>query len=200
MLANTKPDTRSALLQAAEQILVTRGVHALTVRKVGAVSGLNGTLITYHFGGIGSLLQELAMLNMQPMVAAWNAISSGNNPHQILQSWLSPLLNPAAFHPEARALVVLDEIASHGDSCQARPVMDEMVKAGQKVEEALLPLLPHLDRQELHLRLRFIAGGTLGPPPRTPLIDKAAEFEIWPDEISLTRFASCALSLPTQSQ
>jgi AcrR family transcriptional regulator len=42
-----RPDaTRTRLLEAAERILIEQGVHALTVRRVGAVSGLNGTLVT----------------------------------------------------------------------------------------------------------------------------------------------------------
>ncbi|MGF7171908.1 AcrR family transcriptional regulator [Sphingobium xanthum] len=166
----TRPDeTRTRLLQAAERILLEQGVHALTVRHVGHVSGLNGTLVTYHFGGVRSLLSELAHRNLALMAADWSVLPGhGMTLDEILTAWLHPLLRPAAFNPQGRALIVLDEIAAHGAAELSEDVMAHMVATGQTVQQALAPHLPHLDEQTLRARLRFIAGAALGPPPRLP--------------------------------
>src|SRR5512139_2026777 len=170
-LAKQRPDeTRSRLLWAAERILIEHGVHALTVRRIGAVSALNATLVTYHFGTVAKLLSELARSNLEPMLAAWRRLpapGAAASVPEVLDIWLRPLLAPAAFNPAGRALIVLDEIAAHGTPELSGEVMDPMREVGEKVRAALAPLLPALDATTLRARLRFIAGAALGPPPRT---------------------------------
>ncbi len=48
--------TRSALLDAAEELLVTKGVAGITTRKVADRAGVNQALVHYHFGTIEELL------------------------------------------------------------------------------------------------------------------------------------------------
>jgi AcrR family transcriptional regulator len=168
------------LLSAAEQILIEQGVHALTVRRIGAVSGLNGTLITYHFGTVAGLLAELARCNLEPMLADWAALPGESTSGEaagitaILDAWLRPLLRPAAFHAGGRALIVLDEIAAHGSAPASGEVMAAMVAISERVRTALRPHLPALDDATLRARLRFIAGAALGPPPRVPETSQTA--------------------------
>lgn len=166
---NRPDDTRARLLAAAERILFEQGMHALTVRKVGAVSGLNCTLVTYHFGSVAGLLAELSRCNLDPMLADWAELPRpGASLDAVLSAWLSPLLRPAAFHADARALLVLDEIAAHGAPELSGPVMAAMIEISDRVRSLVAPLLPALDELTLRARLRFIAGAALGPPPRLP--------------------------------
>jgi AcrR family transcriptional regulator len=48
--------TRKALLDAAETLLVTKGVADITTRKVADKAGVNQALVHYHFGTIEELL------------------------------------------------------------------------------------------------------------------------------------------------
>jgi AcrR family transcriptional regulator len=48
--------TRKALLEAAETLLITRGVADITTRKVADQAGVNQALVHYHFGTIEELL------------------------------------------------------------------------------------------------------------------------------------------------
>jgi AcrR family transcriptional regulator len=190
-------DTRTRLLKAAETILIREGAHALTVRRVGAVSGLNPTLVTYHCGTIAGLLGELCRLNLEPMLASWSALDGAverSSLKDTLRIWLGPLLQPAAFTPGGRALVVLDEIAAHGDAALAVQLLDAMVAVSARVHAGLLPLLPHLDARELRARLRFIAGAALGPPPRARPVDAARGDEPLDSLRYLCAFAEAALS------
>jgi len=193
-------DTKTRLLQAAEKILIEQGVHALTVRRVGEVSDLNPTLITYHFGSVGALLDQLMERNLAPMLAAWEAIDSlapagADAVAQVLRAWLEPLLAPAAFNPGGRALIVLDEIASHGQQEVRERMMRDMVRVADQVADLLAPQRPALDLREVRVRLRYIAGAALGPPPRTRLKD-GSERRRDPatDSDALVRFAVAALS------
>ncbi len=48
--------TRKALLDAAEELLVSKGAAAITTRKVADRAGVNQALVHYHFGTIEQLL------------------------------------------------------------------------------------------------------------------------------------------------
>lgn len=190
-----KQTTRLKLLAAAEQVILAEGLTALTVRRVGEVSGQNPTLITYHFGTMGKLLDELCELNLTPMLDVWVDMDgrATTDPRGLLRSWLAPLLAPAAFVPHGRALVVLDEIASHGDEAMRNRLFTEMAGVAQRVRRSLAPHLPQLSDAELQARLRYIAGAALGPPPRSRSLesaDRLAELD------ALARFAAAGLELP----
>jgi AcrR family transcriptional regulator len=161
-------DTAQSLLAAAEQVLIEEGIQALSVRRIGTVSGLAPTLVTYHFGTMASLLAELCRLNLEPMLKAWQPLEQGRfaTMRQLLEAWLAPLLFPSAFVPEGRALIVLDEIASHGDTEIREMLLASMMSLSGKLQAALHPFVPHLSPQALRARVRFLSGAALGPPPR----------------------------------
>ena len=48
--------TRKALLDAAEELLISKGLAAITTRKVAEQAGVNQALVHYHFGTIEELL------------------------------------------------------------------------------------------------------------------------------------------------
>lgn len=187
--------TRHRLLAAAEQVIIAEGLNALTVRRVGDLSGLNPTLITYHFGTVARLLEELCERNLAPMRAAWAGMDGrpADDPRALLGAWLAPLLAPAAFAETGRALVVLDEVASHGDDAMRQRLFAEMAGVARLVRQSLAPHVPHLDDAELQARMRYVAGAALGPPPR---IRAAASVDRDAEQAALLRFAAQALELP----
>ena len=165
-------DTRTALLRAAESILIIEGLNALTSRRIGAVSGQNATLITYHFGGVEGLLAELCRLNLGPMVSEWKMLDEPLPAGELaldylLVYWLRPLWRPASLNPDERALVVLDEIASHATDEVRAPVIKNIVTINDKVLLLCERILPHLKRSTLRMRLRMIGAMTLGNAPRS---------------------------------
>jgi AcrR family transcriptional regulator len=199
-------DTRTRLLKAAENILIREGAHALTVRRVGEVSSLNPTLVTYHCGTVAGLLGELCRLNLEPMMAGWSALwgeqASRSGLRDTVRIWLGPLLQPAAFTFGGRALVVLDQIAAHGDPELSRQLLEAMVTVSGRVHAALRPLTPHLDPRELRARLRFLAGAALGAPPRVRAAEKRkSSGEQKLDSLRyLCAFAEAALSPPARDR
>lgn len=196
-MGKASPSTRDKLLAAAEKLLVERGITGLSVRKVGEEAGLNPTLVTYHFGSIGNLLDELCSQNMRPILDRWAAINPEKSGDQdfdaILRTWLEPMLMPAAYTEGGRALVVLDEIAVHGEEALQHKVLRAMEGFSQRLRTALAPHCPHLEDEELRARLRFISGSTLGPPPRShgaPILESGRRMD---DPGLLVPFARAAL-------
>ncbi len=188
-------DTRTKLLAAAEGILVERGITGLSVRKVGEAAGVNPTLVTYHFKSIANLLDELCQLNLRPIMQGWEAVEAGKPFEEKLRCWLEPMLAPAAFTPGGRALVVLDEIAAHGEGELRQQVLSEMEQFSLRLRRLLAADCPHLDDTELRARLRFISAALIGPPPRShgaPMLGGTGKAL---DDIEfLMRFAKAALA------
>ena len=63
-------DLRAAALQAAEKILETEGVGALTLRAVARAAGVSHTAPKNHFGDLQGLLSELAAVGYRRFGAA----------------------------------------------------------------------------------------------------------------------------------
>lgn len=194
--------TRTRLLAAAEKILVEQGVNALSVRKVGDEAGQNPALVTYHFKSLFNLLDELCARNLEPMLGAWEAIGPecGLTVDEVLRQWLAPMLAPAAFTPEGRALAVLDGLAAHGEPALRARVLRSMEEFSLRLRAALAPSLPHLADDELRARVRFISGAVLGPPPRTSTAPQTTGALRLDDMHYLLPFARAALSLPPGEQ
>lgn len=93
--ARTGEDTsaRTALLDAAERLMLRDGYAAVTSRGVAAEAGLNPGLVYYYFGPMDSLLievfrrraarmverQEEALASEQPLWALWDLIRDQTN-------------------------------------------------------------------------------------------------------------------------
>ncbi|WAT17608.1 TetR/AcrR family transcriptional regulator [Aurantiacibacter sp. MUD11] len=191
--------TSDRLLAAAERILVERGVTGLSVRKVGDVAGVNPTLVTYHFKTIENLLGELATRNLDPILSDWASIVPGMTLDEVLRAWLLPMQRPACFTEGGRALVVLDEIAAHGEGAPRRQVIEAMEQFSSRLREAVQPLCPHLDAEILRARLRFISGAVLGPPPRLQGAPNLPDGRALDDPQFLLGFAHAALTGGTAS-
>ncbi|MBY8859340.1 TetR/AcrR family transcriptional regulator [Nocardia sp. CA2R105] len=80
--------TRTALLDAAEQIMLEEGYAAVSTRRLAARAGANPALVYYYFGTMDNLFIELfrrgaersyrrqseALVSPQPLWALWEAI------------------------------------------------------------------------------------------------------------------------------
>jgi AcrR family transcriptional regulator len=58
MSTTPRPDSRTALLEAAERLLIEKGHAAITVRSVAAEAGVNHGLVRYYFSTLDNLLLE----------------------------------------------------------------------------------------------------------------------------------------------
>ncbi len=191
-------ETKFGLLEAAESILLEEGIQALTFRRIGTVAGINPTLVTYYFGSIAGLLAELCQANLEPVQSDCEAIFRDDanfaSLREVLQVWITTLLRPAAFTKGGRSLVVLDEIAAHGDADLRHQLLGSMRDFSQRVQAVIHPFVPELSVRELRARVRFLSAAALSPPPRSRLIQDNPS-ETPPDETDyLLAFAEAALT------
>ncbi|MBK6673645.1 MAG: helix-turn-helix transcriptional regulator [Proteobacteria bacterium] len=114
-------ETADRLLSAAEQILLEQGAHSISIRRIATLSGVNSALISYHFGGLDALLQQLLKHNVDAICdlrdehsppaqrCAWRRGATG--------SAGARLPRPALAHP----LRVARALSPHGDSRNHAP-------------------------------------------------------------------------------
>lgn len=190
----TQPDTKQRLLAAAERIVVRNGVTGISVRKVGDSAGVNPTLVTYHFKSIENLLAELARQNLEQIIGEWNSIRPGMDLDDILSQWLRPMSAPARYTSGGRALVVVDELAAHGQGAPRDLVMTAMDEFVTRLRMSIERHCSHLSASELRARLRFISGAALGPPPRTHGPPTLPDGKALDDPELLIAFARAALA------
>ena len=176
--ARIQSDTRTRLLRAAEWLIVHEGVHAVTIRRIAAEANSNSALIGYHFGGVGGLLNELARLNSEPILAdqkrGFQAIGPQADLDALLGAFLRPLWREAALNPAERALVVINEIVSRAEPQLRAEVWSWFAEAAQPYHDGFARLLPRLSPEVLRVRLRFLGAAALDMPPRRSLSAFAA--------------------------
>jgi AcrR family transcriptional regulator len=74
MLAGvTAGDTRTRLLDAAEQLFAEHGFHGSSVRAITDLAGANLAAVGYHFGSKAELLTAVVRRVVEPMLAAQSA-------------------------------------------------------------------------------------------------------------------------------
>ena len=88
-----EPDARTALLDAAERLMLSEGYAAVTSRRVAAEAGVNPGLVYYYFGPMDELFLEVfrrsaarsldrqaeALASEQPLWALWDMIRDQTN-------------------------------------------------------------------------------------------------------------------------
>lgn len=163
-------DTRTKLLAAAERILMEQGLTGVSVRKVGEAAGVNPALVAYHFHGIDGLLEQLCHHNLAAITHDWSVVDPAATPPQdldtVLSAWIEPMQKPAVFTGSGRTIDVLDEIVAHGSQQLRDSLLQELYRFTEILDAVLAPYCPKLGTEERRIRMRFIAGAVLGPPPR----------------------------------
>lgn len=103
---------RTALLDAAEALMVEEGYAAVTTRRVATRAGLNNGLVYYYFGTMDELFVALfrrsvthadqigvAADDPQPLWAMWEAIRDFPR-HALIQEFIALANHRAAVHEE----------------------------------------------------------------------------------------------------
>jgi AcrR family transcriptional regulator len=161
-------ETSDRLLAAAEFIVLREGAHAVSIRRIAARSGLNSALISYHFGGLDPLLEQLLELNINAICdsrAALEAVAlqDPDKPRRLealVAAHVDPLWRtPAIWHADSARAVVRSVMPVLGKTT-VRPAVTRINSSVETSANYLAPLLPHLTRDMLLVRLRLLSGAT----------------------------------------
>ncbi len=166
----TTEETKTALLEAAKQLMVERGYAGTSVRELATLAGTNISAVNYHFGNRENLLNEAILESFLEWAHNIGEVSSGltstdpnAGPLEHMAAQARPLL---ADYPERLPLFVM---------------FLEALLQGRRSPELLSQLAAHYAEQRRQAS-EFIIAATPGyepPPPDEPLprmVEVAASF------------------------
>lgn len=163
-LGTTAAPSRQRILAACERVIATDGFAAVTSRRLSREAQTNLAMISYNFGGIAGLLQQVAEDNLE--LTATHALddmrqqggSARERLRGITEAIIRSLWTPAIHSGTGRSSAVVEEIYAQAPE-QIREVLGERIRTlFLKLVELYEPLLPHLTRDELLLRVTCIGG------------------------------------------
>ena len=169
MLDATSADTKTRILDAAEQLFTEHGFEATSLRSLTSAASVNLAAVNYHFGSKEELFQAVLTRRLDPMnqerieLLAKLERDSGGRPisvEKILSAMLIPALRLA--RDERRGgknfLRVLGRAYADPAPFIRHFLSAQYVEMIGRYKEAFLKALPHLSRQELTWRLHFVMG------------------------------------------
>ena len=162
-----KPDTKDALLDAAEVLFAELGIERTSLRAVTSLARANIASVNYHFGSKEGLVRAVLERRLRPLneqrlrlLEAYEAESRAGL-EQILRAFVAPPLEFMALGNPAFTGVMARLHFSHDQELQSilfevfEPVVDRFAAA-------LGRALPELDEGELFHRLHFAVGAMAG--------------------------------------
>ena len=161
-------DTRSRILDAAEELFAEHGYDATSLRAVTREAGVNLAAVHYHFGGKLPLLQAVIGRRVEDvnrerlaLFDAAEARAAGEPPEleEVLEAFLAPAIRLAAHRDEghARFMRIMGRlVATTGEHVHAVwPVFQEVM---ERALSALERALPHLEPADVRWRFHFLLG------------------------------------------
>jgi AcrR family transcriptional regulator len=161
--ASAKPyhhgDLKPAVLAAAEQILETEGIDALTLRAVARMVGVSHTAPKNHFGDIEGLFSELAAVGYRRFGAALTRAvqGAGADPRQQLRAMGLAYVAFARAHPGLFVLMYRSDRLDMG----LPSLRDAIEDTRQALKNATVSVAPAVPLPPLQLAARATASWAL---------------------------------------
>ena len=165
----TSADTKTRILDVAEQLFMEHGFEATSLRQLTSAASVNLAAVNYHFGSKEDLFQAVLTRRLDPMNQERIELldraerEAGTHPAQVEQvifAMLIPALRLARDEERGgknflrllgRAYADPAPFIRHFLSAQYADMIG-------RYKEAFHRALPHLSRQELTWRLHFVMG------------------------------------------
>ena len=199
----TSADTKTRILDAAEQLFMEHGFEATSLRQLTTAAGVNLAAVNYHFGSKEELFQAVLTRRLDPMnqeridllerlerEAAGKPLSV----ERILSAMLIPALKLARDEKRGGKNFLRLVGRAYADPAPfiRHFLSQQYVEMINRYKEAFLKALPHLSRQELTWRLHFVMGAlsyTLAGTDALKLFAQVAAADKDNDELLLQRLA-----------
>jgi len=183
-------DTRTLLLDAAEQVLLEDGLAGVSLRRVTAVAGVNVAAVNYTFGSKEALLDALLVRVMEPVLLERTrqldevVRTPGHTVDDLVRALLESMLRVDKRHVALYAEVSVKPRLG-GDERFEQTRRTSVQTGIDQMTAALTPLLPGQSPQALGYRVeRMLKMATIQVLDGTSLAEKY-ELEPGPDEQDL---------------
>ena len=199
----TSADTKTRILDAAEQLFMEHGFEATSLRQLTTAASVNLAAVNYHFGSKEELFQAVLTRRLDPMnqeriellqKVEREAQGRGASCEKILFAMLIPALRLARDEKRGGSnfLRLLGRAYADPAPFIRHFLSEQYAEMIGRYKEAFLRALPHLSRQELTWRLHFVMGAlsyTLAGTDALKLFAQVAPGEKDNDELLLQRLA-----------
>jgi AcrR family transcriptional regulator len=212
-------DTKSRILDAAEELFMEHGFEATSLRLITTAAGVNLAAVNYHFGSKEELFQAVLTRRLDPMnrdrmqlLTAYEAASADANKkvvltcEQIISAMFIPALKLARDHEQGgkNFLRLLGRAYADPAPFIREFLSNQYAEMISRFRAAFNRALPHLPREEVSWRLHFVLGALSYTLAGTDALKMIAQFhpdEVNNDELLLKRlapFLAAGLRAPLQ--
>ncbi|MEL6552798.1 MAG: TetR/AcrR family transcriptional regulator [Cyanobacteria bacterium J06621_11] len=163
MVSKSSATTQAQILDAAEQLFATQGLHATSLRSIVKAAGVNLAAIHYHFGSKEGLILAALKRAIKPIVStqikrliAVEAREMSPSVETVFRAFFAPVLEVISLKQNGRGLIQVRFIGR----CCTEPTMEEFVAEefhlSQKLFiQAFRQVLPDCSRSEIEWKLDF---------------------------------------------
>ncbi|TYO99093.1 TetR family transcriptional regulator [Geothermobacter ehrlichii] len=166
----SQPDTKTRILDAAEELFARSGFHATSLRMITGHAGVNLAAVNYHFGSKEELLEavierRLAPLNRQRLALLDSELALARragrrpDPRELMRALIEPTirLRDQGAGPE-RFITLVGRILADPEGVGRDIFLCQMGPFISRLFEALHQALPQVSRTLLFWRLHFAIG------------------------------------------
>lgn len=161
--------TRTALLDAAEQLFAKRGIDNTSVRQIVAKAKVNLGAVNYHFGSKDRLAFEVFVRRIEPLKRARLArldvlqAEAGDRPitlEELLDALVRPMVEtgPEAVAIQKTFLALVNRAFKEGTPEMKQYAAAKLGEIADRFDPALLASVPGLTREDLRWCMCFLSG------------------------------------------
>ena len=202
-LDQASADTKTRILDAAEQLFMEHGFEATSLRSLTTAAGVNLAAVNYHYGSKEELFQAVLTRRLDPMNQERIQLleklerEAGDKPlacEKILFAMLIPALRLARDEERGGKNFLRLVGRAYADPAPfiRHFLSEQYAEMIGRYKEAFHRALPHLARQELTWRLHFVMGAlsyTLLGADLLKLFEQVTPGQRDNDELLLQRLA-----------
>jgi AcrR family transcriptional regulator len=181
--------TRERILNAAEQLFVSQGFEATSLRRITSEAGANLAAVNYHFGSKEALLREvferrLRALNAERLAELEAAEVAANGRSLAMEKLIEAFLLPVLRLSRDRArgghifIRLLGRAYTEPTETVRRLLAEEYVEVVERFKRALFHALPHIPEKELIWRMHFALGAMSYAIAGTDSVQLIASYEV----------------------
>jgi AcrR family transcriptional regulator len=158
--------TRTAILDAAEQLFSKNGVEGTSMRDISKAAGVNLGAINYHFGTKDRLALEAFARRLQPAnrerIARLDALEAAAGRRKVkLEAIIEALVRPAVESEESatpECMRMISRCFQEPSPALREFVEQEFAEVVTRFDAAILRAVPGLAAGEVFWRMSFIIG------------------------------------------
>ncbi len=181
-------DTKSRILDAAEELFMEHGFEATSLRLITTAAGVNLAAVNYHFGSKEELFQAVLTRRLDPMnqermrlLSAYET-GAGNHPltcEKIISAMFIPALKLARDHRTGgkNFLRLLGRAYADPAPFIREFLSSQYAEMIARFRAAFARALPHIPREELSWRLHFVMGALSYTLAGTDALKMIAQFQ-----------------------